>query len=102
MSMAAPIAFQNVTKDKVLNMKAFLIATLILISSTSLAKDEPVINGKPIICNREAYNCPSYKGKYQSKRLRTCKDVKTVFNYCEGDPHGLDRDSDGIPCEEKC
>ena len=63
--------------------------------------EKPFINGKPIECRVEAYNCPSYRGPYQEKRLKSCKDVKTVWEYCKTDVHDLDRDGDG-PCDNDC
>ena len=57
---------------------------------------------KGIICTKETYNCPSYKGKYQSKRLKDCKAVKKVWNECKRDVHRLDSDNDGWPCEKDC
>lgn len=87
----------------------------ILASGCSCASQKPVashvavaaetsimINGSPIICDYEAYNCPGYRGKYKEKRLKTCKDVKTVWQTCPDDPHDLDRDGDGRPCENDC
>lgn len=65
-----------------------------------MISNEVLINGKPIICNHEAYNCPSYDGKFKHKRLKSCEDVKIVWSVCKGDPHGLDADKDGTPCDK--
>lgn len=76
------------------------IGSCLLFLPDSKAKKSILINGKPIVCNREAYNCTAYDGPYLEKRLNSCADVKTVWVTCKGDVHGLDGDNDGHPCEE--
>lgn len=74
---------------------------LITLVTTSAAFSK--LNKNNIECSREAYNCPSYKGQYQEKRLLSCEEVKLVWNKCgSSDPHGLDGDNDNKPCEKKC
>jgi hypothetical protein len=77
---------------------------VILIPIVTLAKSikKSEINGKKIVCSKEAYNCPSYKGKKAWKRLKSCADVKIVWQACKSDVHGLDKDNDGKPCEKDC
>jgi len=80
-------------------MKIFFSFLFVSFNTFSYAELIP----KKIICSSEAYNCPSYKGKYQYKRLRSCKEVQLVWKACgKEDPHDLDRDSDGWPCERDC
>lgn len=74
----------------------------IFLFSYGFAAESKLSDGRDIVCNREAYNCPSYNGKYQHKRLKNCKDVQRVWKFCDGDPHGLDRDHDKLPCEKDC
>ncbi len=85
-------------------MKIIIILTfsgLLLFFLISIESNRNVlVNGKPIICSREAYNCPSYDGPLQNKRLKNCDDVKLVWEKCKKDVHGLDEDMDGIPCEK--
>jgi hypothetical protein len=85
-------------------IRFLLFLQLFMVESISYADDskEPMINGRPLNCSREAYNCPSYKGKYQHKTLKNCDDVKLVWSICERDVHDLDRDNDGHPCERDC
>ena len=78
------------------------ILTFSLLTNYSFAEEEKLSDGRVIVCSKEAYNCPSYKGKYQHKRLKNCKDVQKVWNTCDGDPHRLDGDRDNLPCEEDC
>ena len=45
------------------------------------------------MCEKESYNCDDF---------RTQQDAQDVFDTCDfanGDPHGLDRDGDGVACE---
>jgi len=56
-------------------------------------KEQETIDTSKYICNEEAYNCGDFK---------THAEAQAVFNACGGvnnDVHGLDRDSDGDPCE---
>lgn len=55
-----------------------------------------------IICSRDTYNCPGYSGPNQHMRLPSCQDVAIVWATCGSDPHGLDNDGDGIPCNADC
>lgn len=48
---------------------------------------------KAVSCSSDTYNCGDFK---------TCSDVMNVFNACPGDPHGLDGNDDGVPCEKLC
>lgn len=71
-------------------------------SSFSSLENTSLANGKPIVCDRDAYNCPAYSGPYQKKRLESCEDVHRVWRACGTDVHGLDDDGDGYPCEKEC
>jgi hypothetical protein len=83
-------------------MKYLLVLITLTVGFSSLA-DVTFNNDREIECSKEMYNCPSYKGKKQPKRLRSCDDVKKVWSKCGvSDPHGLDRDRDRIPCEKLC
>ncbi|WP_419168786.1 hypothetical protein [Halobacteriovorax sp.] len=83
--------------------KELLLAFLVVFTTLIHASDIKLSNGKSVICTHEAYNCPSYKGKYMYKRLNSCDDVKLVWKTCgKNDPHGLDRDNDDLPCERDC
>lgn len=75
---------------------------LVFLSLTTSAREKVLINGAPIICDREAYNCPSYTGPHKNKKLKNCKDVKLVWETCKSDVHDLDRDRDRKPCEDDC
>jgi cytochrome c peroxidase len=44
-------------------------------------------------CTRDVYNCSDFK---------RCTDVEHVFEACSGDPHRLDQNADGIPCNALC
>lgn len=79
-------------------MKLLFLSVL----SCSVIDSAPLINGKPINCDYEAYNCPSYRGSYGWKRLQNCSDVETVWNACQADIHDLDRDGDKQPCQNDC
>ncbi|MFT6068946.1 MAG: hypothetical protein ACJAT2_003775 [Bacteriovoracaceae bacterium] len=79
-------------------MKLLLILTLLLPTLAFPTADL----SKGIICTKETYNCPSYTGKYQGKRLKNCKAVLRVWKKCKRDVHGLDSDNDGWPCEKNC
>ena len=48
-----------------------------------------------IDCSSDQYNCDDFE---------TCQDATKVFEACSefGDPHNLDRDNNGIPCESLC
>lgn len=85
---------------------AVLIAIIFLCplchADVAAKRQAVLINGAPIICDHEAYNCPSYRGKYQNKRLKNCEDVRLVWDTCKTDVHGLDQDGDGKPCEHDC
>lgn len=61
-----------------------------------------LVNGAPIICSREAYNCPSAKKGPKHKRLSGCEDVRRVWLACKRDVHRLDGDRMGKPCELDC
>ena len=86
----------------------WLLSLLLSVScSASSNSDDDLVNtsqfqSNQIICNRETYNCPSYGGKYQEKRLNNCKEVSEVWNKCGSDIHRLDGDDDGRPCEKDC
>ncbi|MFH1365513.1 MAG: thermonuclease family protein [archaeon] len=56
-------------------------------------KQETSSSSSDVICSYDAYNCGDFS---------TCSEVMRVFNVCNSDVHGLDRDSDGIPCESLC
>ncbi len=83
-------------------MKLFVCIGIILLAfgakGAGIAK---LSNGELVNCKFNTYNCPS-RNKKDKKRLRNCKDVKKVWNSCKYDIHLLDRDKDGIPCEESC
>lgn len=85
-------------------IKLGFIIILMSISNATFSKDKSdiIIKSKPIICDHEEYNCPSAKGNKPWKRLKNCTEVKMVWETCQKDVHGLDRDKDGIPCEEDC
>ena len=45
------------------------------------------------MCERETYNCDDFATQAEAQEtFDTC-------NFGEGDPHGLDRDGDGVACE---
>lgn len=44
-------------------------------------------------CIGDIYNCGDFS---------SCNQVMPYFNACPGDPSGLDRDNDGVPCESLC
>lgn len=79
-----------------------LSLSILICSSCSARDNTTIVNGNPINCSHEAYNCPSYTGKYQSKRLKNCDEVRIVWDTCKDDVHDLDRDNDGKPCEKDC
>ena len=82
---------------------AFLTTLFLLSFSCNFVKTRGrLTSGGGIECRYDAYNCPSYRGPYGHKRLGSCEDVRRVFEVCSGDPHGLDADGDGIPCEKSC
>ena len=84
-------------------MIKFYAFLLLACSSTSWAKTSSGVRftgAKEIICTKEAYNCPSYKGPNAYKRLAGCEEVRMVWKTCKIDIHDLDRDKDGSPCEE--
>jgi micrococcal nuclease len=57
-------------------------------------KTEPKTAPAPAAnCSSNTYNCSDFN---------SCSEVMAVFNQCSNDPHGLDRDSDGVPCESLC
>lgn len=70
--------------------KLFLILTaLCLISSPALAKSKKA--------NAEQFSCEDTK---YCKEMRSCAEAKFHLNECgEG---RLDRDGDGVPCENVC
>lgn len=87
------------------SLRLLVVLLLIVVSPRNgwaKNKNKPMVNGTPIICDKEAYNCPDYKGPYQNKRLKSCADVQLVWKTCKTDIHDLDRDHDGIPCEKDC
>ena len=63
-------------------------------------------DGRKVVCDEETFNCPSpsYKKNFD-KKLKTCTDVKLVYETClkvtGEDVHDLDRD-DGHPCDTDC
>jgi len=44
-------------------------------------------------CSGDLYNCSSFS---------SCGEMWSYWNACPGDPSGLDRDNDGLPCETQC
>lgn len=44
-------------------------------------------------CSSNTYNCDDFS---------TCSEAEAVYNACSTDVHGLDRDQDGIPCDNLC
>lgn len=91
-----------ILKEVLMNVRNLVILCALLSPLISLSEESILINGKPVECKKEAYNCPSYKGKKVWKRLNNCDEVRIVWNTCSGDVHGLDRDNDGKPCEKDC
>lgn len=70
--------------------KLFLILTaLCLISSPALAKSKKA--------NAEQFSCEDTK---YCKEMRSCAEAKFHLNEC-GESR-LDRDGDGVPCENVC
>lgn len=59
-------------------------------------------DGRRVICSKNIYNCPDRYDTSNPKQLKSCEDVKLVWDYCKGDPHFLDRDTDNKPCETSC
>ena len=60
---------------------SILIVSTIFSCATSLNKKyDKLTDGREIVCDYDAYNCPSYSGKYPSRRLKSCKDVKRVWD----------------------
>jgi hypothetical protein len=84
------------------SLKIIIMLFSSIIFNSCVSAEKIMINDAPVVCDKEAYNCPSYKGPYQNKRLKSCKDVMLVWKTCKSDVHDLDRDGDGKPCEEDC
>lgn len=55
---------------------------------TKITLPKPALN-----CSSDSFNCGDFL---------TCTEVMAVFNACSGDPHRLDRNDDGVPCESLC
>ena len=71
-------------------------------SGQSAGSSKTLSNSLLVECDHDAYNCPGYTGPNQHMRLPTCQDVDLVWAICGSDPHGLDADNDGLPCESDC
>lgn len=59
--------------------------------TTKPAPTKVVPTPRPVAnCSADSFNCSDFS---------SCSEVMSVFNACPGDPHGLDGDDDGVPCE---
>lgn len=73
---------------KLIVLSAVFGAMLIGSCATTAAR-----GGDGVTCRYDAYNCGDFS---------SCGQANRVFRACSGDPHGLDGDGDGVPCESLC
>lgn len=73
-----------------------MVVFLFFLINSNLGDNSSNFN-EEVLCSTDVYNCEDFS---------TCEEARVVFDTCmnftKSDVHGLDLDSDSIPCNSLC